>query len=1296
MSLIIDNFLNKQAISSSRMKGLELFNKKRTNIVEQRIDYKKGKATYAVPSSNWLTNYRVTIHDFDKPSIYGQCNCPYDAGGICKHIVAAALVLKGSMTKEVFNPAKEIFNIEPITVNFLQRYSMPQFYNEGVHLANLKTGLTLKEVSFNDKEKKAVYRAKEQNVELILRGGKELVTNCDCAQTVAKLCSHKVASFIHLVRHYGERPFDNMRDWDSEKNRLLSEYGYSLEDKNVNRLFEFDMDEGRLTLKTKDASLEKTGEFQDWTTLRKQITATKVKPSESKKMGLAPAIVETEEPVLIYIVKLFTKTLPLQQELYNPYDPFKKKIPKEDLLSFNIAPMRGLWRNGKLGGRLQELSTDEAYSTYRFSDLSLFDAKDADAFRHINKLSLEKLTKEFSHILPRIGYSYSLNKSELNAVELDVLSKLIGEHLRHIFKNLPEKNVYLAQVNKATSVKLTDLKSVEVLPGRATVEFDLTEEKGFCVLRPKITIGEQVFNYFPDSRHDEWIYYAYPANKLMLLDTTAVKTLNLLFDDRNALRVKKEELPKFLAEFVLPLMDVHNVQFGFPIDLNEGEAIFNCKLYLTEAEDSDTLIFTPIFSYNYNDEEKELEYDSPLKQMVFSQEEAYNNGETETQTFDLVYRNEEEENRIRHFFTHLHPVFAEQSADNPPFYYLNINQLFEKEWFFGAFEAIKAEGIEIFGFNQLSKIKYNPNRAKISIRASSGIDWFDLEMLVTFGDQNVSLKDVRKAIFNKQHYVKLGDGTLGILPQDWLDKYATALKMGDIKGDKLKLSNMHFSIIEELYGEIDGNEALTKLYEKRQKLRQFDKIDDVTIPKKITADLREYQQAGFNWLNFLDEFGWGGILADDMGLGKTLQAIAFLQKQVDANPERTNLVVVPKSLVFNWVKECEKFAPQLKVMVYYGLGRKQLFKEIEKHPLVITTYGAVRSDIEQLRTIKFNYTILDESQAIKNPEAQASKAVKLLKSDNRLTLTGTPIENNTFDLYSQMDFLNPGLLGNMEFFKREFANPIDRDKDVHATEQLRKIVYPFILRRTKEEVAKDLPEKVESVIYCEMEQQQRKVYDGFKDNYRQMILGKIDTDGMANSSMYILEGLMKLRQICDSPAILNEKEDYGHESAKLTELVTRLREDAGRHKILIFSQFLGMLDLIKKELEKLHIKHEYLDGQTTDRQQRVDNFQTDDTCRVFLISLKAGGVGLNLTAADYVYLVDPWWNPAVEQQAIDRAHRIGQDKSVFAYRMICKDTIEEKILQLQDKKRALSKDLIHVESGFVKGLKREDVVDLFS
>ncbi|HVX28355.1 MAG TPA: DEAD/DEAH box helicase, partial [Parafilimonas sp.] len=338
------------------------------------------------------------------------------------------------------------------------------------------------------------------------------------------------------------------------------------------------------------------------------------------------------------------------------------------------------------------------------------------------------------------------------------------------------------------------------------------------------------------------------------------------------------------------------------------------------------------------------------------------------------------------------------------------------------------------------------------------------------------------------------------------------------------------------------------------------------------------------------------------------------------------------------------------------------------------------------------------SQAIKNPHSKVTKAASLLNAKNRLCMSGTPLQNNTFDMYAQMNFLNPGMLGSMEFFRQEFAIPIDKFGEKDQKEHLRKLLYPFILRRTKEQVAKDLPEKSEMILFCEMNDEQRKIYDAYRNDYRDKILGTVEDKGVGKSQLTILQGLMKLRQICDSPAIVNDEEKYPNVSVKLEEIGREISENIGNHKALVFSQFLGMLALIREKMKELEIDYEYFDGSTSapDREKAIQRFQNDENCRVFLISLKAGGVGLNLTAADYVYIVDPWWNPAVEQQAIDRTHRIGQTKNIFAYRMICKDTVEDKILKLQERKRALAAELITDDTTFVKSLTKEDVEYLFS
>ena len=402
--------------------------------------------------------------------------------------------------------------------------------------------------------------------------------------------------------------------------------------------------------------------------------------------------------------------------------------------------------------------------------------------------------------------------------------------------------------------------------------------------------------------------------------------------------------------------------------------------------------------------------------------------------------------------------------------------------------------------------------------------------------------------------------------------------------------------------------------------------------------------------------------------------------------------------MFNWENEIKKFTPGLTYHIHHGGDRSREKERIKKFNVIITTYGTLRSDIKLFVENEFDYVILDESQAIKNPASKVTRAACLLKSKNRLCMSGTPLQNNTFDIFAQMNFLNPGMLGTIEFFRNEFAIPIDKFGEKDQKDHLRKLLFPFILRRTKEQVAKDLPDKTETVLFCEMEDEQRKIYEAYRNDYRDKILGTIEDQGIQKSQLTILQGLMKLRQICDSPAILNETEKFENHSIKLEELAREITENISNHKALVFSQFLGMLALIKAKLKELDVKFEYFDGSTSaqDREKAIQNFQNQEECRVFLISLKAGGVGLNLTAADYVYIVDPWWNPAVEQQAIDRTHRIGQTKNIFAYRMICKDTIEDKILQLQERKRILARDLITDDEGFVKSLTKADVEYLFS
>jgi non-specific serine/threonine protein kinase len=629
---------------------------------------------------------------------------------------------------------------------------------------------------------------------------------------------------------------------------------------------------------------------------------------------------------------------------------------------------------------------------------------------------------------------------------------------------------------------------------------------------------------------------------------------------------------------------------------------------------------------------------------------------------------------------------------------LKGTDVLKNNWFFLFVDAMEEMKVPVFGFDALKNFRFNTAKPQTKIHISSNTDWFDARVDIVFGDQKVTIADVKKALGNRQQFVPLHDGTLGVLPEEWIKKYSLLFRVGEGKSNQLRLSKYHMSVIDELYDNRNEEELIIRLEEKYEQLREFNRIREVPPPEHLQPILRPYQVHGFHWLNYLQDVNWGGILADDMGLGKTIQALSFLQHFRDTNGRLTALVVCPTTLMFNWENEIKKFSPALTYHIHHGGDRTRNKEILMEYNVIITTYGTLRSDIKLLLEIAFDYAVLDESQAIKNPSSKVTKAACLLQAKHRLCMSGTPLQNNTFDIFAQMNFLNPGMLGSLEFFRQEFAVPIDKFGEQDRKEHLRKLLYPFILRRTKEQVAKDLPEKTETILFCEMEDEQRKVYEAYRNDYRDKILGTIETQGIQRSQLTILQGLMKLRQICDSPAILNETDKYPNHSIKLDELAREITENIGDHKALIFSQFLGMLALIRERLKELDVKYEYFDGSTSavERERAIQAFQNDDSCRVFLISLKAGGVGLNLTAADYVYIVDPWWNPAVEQQAIDRTHRIGQTKNIFAYRMICKDTIEDKILQLQEKKRILARDLIADDDGFVKSLTRADVEYLFS
>lgn len=575
---------------------------------------------------------------------------------------------------------------------------------------------------------------------------------------------------------------------------------------------------------------------------------------------------------------------------------------------------------------------------------------------------------------------------------------------------------------------------------------------------------------------------------------------------------------------------------------------------------------------------------------------------------------------------------------------------------------------------------------------------FDLEGEVDFDGARTTVDDILESARRHRRFVPLDDGSIGLLPEELSERFGDLAALGVEREGETRFRPSQTMLLDSMLAEMPTSRGVAvdeRFAELRDRLRTFEGVEAVGEPRGFRGTLRQYQRLGLGWLLFLAEFGLGGCLADDMGLGKTIQVLALLQRQrarpVSRERKRPSLVVAPRSLVYNWIDEAERFTPRLRVLDYTGPDREELRDRFEGHDMVVTTYGTLRRDIAELGAIEFDYAILDEAQAIKNRETQTAKAARMLDARHRLTLTGTPIENRLDDLWSLFEFLNPGMLGRLPGTKGLDSG---RDLPPEQLETIARGVRPFILRRTKDAVLPELPPKTEQTIFCTLSSEQRRFYDRLREDYRSRLSRRIDEQGFGRSKIHVLEALLRLRQAACHPSLVDpEREEVA--SAKLDTLVDQLTEvlDEG-HKALVFSQFTSFLALVRERLDATGIDYEYLDGSTRDRKSRVERFQSDEGPPVFLISLRAGGFGLNLTAAEYVFLLDPWWNPAVERQAIDRTHRIGQTAPVFAYRLIARDTVEERIVTMQEEKRELAETVVRAGGGFLEELTAEELYEL--
>lgn len=629
---------------------------------------------------------------------------------------------------------------------------------------------------------------------------------------------------------------------------------------------------------------------------------------------------------------------------------------------------------------------------------------------------------------------------------------------------------------------------------------------------------------------------------------------------------------------------------------------------------------------------------------------------------------------------------------------LGAPRVVEREVLAGRVESLVASLIAEGWQVEVDGARYR-SAADLSLAVTSGVDWFDLEGGAFFDGVEVALPALLAAIDQDESRVVLADGSVGVVPEDWRRRLVPLLALGAKSEQGVRFARNQLALIDALLAVEPTISADYALSQAREQLAGFEKVRPLKAPRTFHGSLRGYQEEGLAWLRFLDRLGLGGCLADDMGLGKTVQVLAWLAKRRatrSAEERRPSLVVVPRSLVGNWHSEASRFVPVLRILEHTGSGRAHDGAAFEGYDLVITTYGLVRRDILWMRSVAFDYVILDEAQAIKNAKTATAKAVRLLSAERRLALSGTPVENHPGELLSLFDFLNPGLFGqNRGGFSRRRLEAT-KDPEDPALLLLARSVRPLMLRRRKEEVAKDLPPKIEETLVCELPTKQRREYDQLRDFYRGQLLTSVDSRSFGRSKLLVLEALLRLRQAACHPGLLDSARRH-ESSAKLDLLFERLEEvHASGHKALVFSQFTSLLGIVRERLDAKELPYAYLDGRTRKRQEQVDRFQQDPACPFFLISLKAGGLGLNLTAAEYVFLLDPWWNPAVEAQAVDRTHRIGQSNQVFAYRLIASDTVEEKVVALQQTKKALADALVSADRSMLRNLTRDDLAMLLS
>ncbi len=929
-----------------------------------------------------------------------------------------------------------------------------------------------------------------------------------------------------------------------------------------------------------------------------------------------------------------------------------------------------------------------------------FTDKELELIKILNKLSDKYLFKIFSKDESIKAFYDNLDQKKFEKLIRPHIEKYMASCFDKLAK-CPQVPIYFRDVGYSNLYK-SDVISIYEKEVEPVFYFDLTGEGLDYSLRLKLEDSDLAVT------HKKPIIITHSPctllirEKLYRIPGTDSKKF-LPFFEKQHIKVEWRSVPKYMETFVAnAIKNNHVVTSGFTISEDKTEP--TASLFL---ERDITHLTVLVLKFKYAQKEYLANSHSNV---VVQLKDSKNNLGFNNYVFTKYKRNIVWENSIINVLTSL-GLKARIGAQFVPYNEseAEASTVSIVNWLQKNLTVLHKNGVTVVQKN-LDNIYYIGDFS-CSFESVKGSDWYDLQMRVQVGEFEIPFIKLRKCIINGINEYLLPDGQIFIIPQEWFAKYGDILTYGEEKDGKIKLSHLRYGLLDkptdQRYNDIKSIPAET----------------GIEVPASLNATLRGYQRQGYNWMHYLHENNFGGILADDMGLGKTLQTITLLLKVYESHGLKseearapvqmnlfepstiegfntssipTSLIAMPTSLIHNWLNEFKKFAPSLKIYIYTGANRlksKEIGRIIRHYHVVLTSYGIVRNDIEYLQHYKFHYFILDESQYIKNPGSKIYQAIAQVDCAKKIALTGTPIENSLTDLWAQMNFVNKGLLGGLSFFKRQFVTPISKANSEKQEEKLQRLISPFILRRTKDKVAKELPPITEQVVYCDMTKEQQKIYESEKSGIRNELLKTFEHSGSDQSIFLALQGLTRLRQISNHPKLVDPT--YEGESGKFNLIISNLKSIVQeKHKVLVFSSFVKDLELIEEVLLKRKITYSKLTGKTKNRQEVVDHFEKTDDCRIFLISLKAGGVGLNLISADYVFMLNPWWNPAAESQAINRAHRIGQTKNVFVYRFISTDTIEEKIRKMQEHKSELADTFINSNNPF-KNLSETEIKELF-